>query len=915
MTEVRRGVTIAIRGDERDFAESTRQAGRQIEQLERRLNRFHRREQAFLRSSLQTQLGARQGHASQVIQAQRQADRLHLESQRVAGRQQVEIQRQTGRQRLEAQRQTGRQRLAAERAAARRELEIIRETGRQARFEQQRADRLVAARRRRSGAFAFGSLVPFAGAFAIQQLGREVLRLSDQWTIANSRVRLYTDSVAEAQAIQQQLFNLSQETRSELGATVLVYQRISQAGETLGVSQERLLGFVETLNKALLISGVTAAEARATIIQLGQGLASDELRGQELRSVFEQGPRIAQALAESLNLSLGQLRELAFSGGLTARTVFAGIESQAQKIEAEFERINVTGDQAFTVLGNSLSRAIGQFGQASGAAENFSQSVIRIGRDLDETDFSGLGRQISDFNTRTDEVILNLRPKVENFLEATVGGLRRIGEEQDRLGQNNIFTLFSKFVGEDLPRLNQFRAQGPLLGDPLAGFQPATTGPSPAERLQQDIDQINRELPDLLDGFIENLTEEVQRDLAELARTPPPTPIDRNLRPIDTQPDDQVRAAIAAEEAFRNDLQRRLDRQRIDEIRQRLRSIEGVEVNIDLRGLSSDQIEQTRDALRGLANEQFTINLPSDQIEQTRDALRVLANEQFTINLSPEEIARAGQQLEQLQARLVRIGEREYAIDLRGLSPEEIAQVRNALRQLADQDIERLHTRLASLSADRAFQISIQASLDEQRLEVIRRRLASIEGVEVNVDLRGLSSEEIAQVRNALRQLADQDLQQLQTRIVQSQQAMQRWAEINAQALRTVRQELFGLLSGFSTFEQFLNNMLRRIGEIAFNQIFDNLTASLQTSFGQGQGQSVGTVLLNTLLPGAATAIGSNRAAAGKPTVQFNAYVQVDGQTDPNMAGAGVAIAGDQFVEFLDSPEGSDTIRSISENN
>ena len=755
MTEVRRGITIRIAGDERDFAEASRRTRGELDRLERRFAQFQRRQQAFQRATFQAQRQADR----QQLQAQRQADRQQLESQRVAGRQQVEVQRQTGHQRLEAQRQAGRDRLAAERATARRELEIIRETGRQQRFEQQRADRQLAARRRRSGIFTFGSLVPFAGAFAVQQIGREVLRLSDQWTIANSRVRLYTDTVAEARATQQALFDLSQETRSELGATVLVYQRISQAGETLGVSQERLLRFVETLNKALLISGVTAAEARATIIQLGQGLASDELRGQELRSVFEQGPRIAQALAESLNVSLGQLRELAFSGGLTARTVFEGIESQAQVIEAEFERINVTADQAFTVLGNALARAIGKFNEATGAIDGFNRRLLNTAEIIEGFDFSSL--------TLAERIIGT--SDTGRFIEQ----LRQINDEEERrlflqrelgVAPPPQLTIPEEIVQDAIRKSDQL----------LSTLQRAR---------QRQLDQLNQEVDQFTNQFIEDLTREVERDLAELSQTPPPTPLDRNLQPIDRLPEDQVRARIAAEQ----DLQRR--------------------------------IEETR-------------------LQQQREFDR---------------------------------------------------QRNEAQRQL-----------------------------DQQRIEEIRQRLRSIEGIEINIDLRGLSSAEIEQVHNQLRQLADEDIQRLQAQYAQAEQAAQRWAEINARALSTVRQELFNLISGLSTFEQFFKNLLLRLGEIAFNEAFNSLTADLQGTLQQGLQQSQraagGSGLLNSLLSGGGLSIPTgNRAGAPKPTVAIYMNVDARGAQDPQAVGQAAVNGGAAVLDYLGEPQGRDLVRSLVE--
>ena len=86
------------------------------------------------------------------------------------------------------------------------------------------------------------------------------------------------------------------------------------------MQQNELAKFTETIGKAFQVSGATAKEAQSAIIQLTQGLQSGELRGEEFRSVMEQGARLAQLFADNIdgvNGNLGTLRSLAFSGQLT----------------------------------------------------------------------------------------------------------------------------------------------------------------------------------------------------------------------------------------------------------------------------------------------------------------------------------------------------------------------------------------------------------------------------------------------------------------------------------------------------------------------------------------------------------------------------------------------------------------------
>src|SRR5690606_18745696 len=118
-----------------------------------------------------------------------------------------------------------------------------------------------------------------------------------------------------------------------------------------------LLTLTEATNQSIQISGATTQEAAAGVIQFAQALASGELRGDELRSVLENMPRLAQAIADGLKTDIGGLRDLAEQGELTAERVTQALLGQAGVIESEFGHLDRTVGQAMTQLANETARA------------------------------------------------------------------------------------------------------------------------------------------------------------------------------------------------------------------------------------------------------------------------------------------------------------------------------------------------------------------------------------------------------------------------------------------------------------------------------------------------------------------------------------------------------------------------------
>lgn len=211
---------------------------------------------------------------------------------------------------------------------------------------------------------------------AIAALGaREINQYAESWQNTQNRIKLVTDSQQELTTVQNALIESANRTRTSYESTVELYARVARSASELGLSQNDLLGITETVNQAIQVSGATAAEASAGVIQFAQGLASGALRGDELRSVLEQMPRLARALADGLGVSIGELRELGAEGELTTAKVVKALQDTAPQIAAEFDQLDLPLSTAFTNVTTNLTALIGTIDQALGATGRLGDEV------------------------------------------------------------------------------------------------------------------------------------------------------------------------------------------------------------------------------------------------------------------------------------------------------------------------------------------------------------------------------------------------------------------------------------------------------------------------------------------------------------------------------------------------------------
>jgi lambda family phage tail tape measure protein len=211
----------------------------------------------------------------------------------------------------------------------------------------------------------------------------KVVQYADAYQQVNARLRLVTDGQAAYNRVQAELVQQANLTRSSLAGTLDLYARIARSTKSLAASDGDRLRVTETINKALIVSGASGASAQAALIQLGQGLASGTLRGEELNSVLEQAPRLAEAIAAGIGKSVGELRKFAAEGKLTSSVVFEALKSQGDAIDREFSRIPVTIGQALQVAENNLQQFIGGTSEASGAGLALGRVIVGLSQNID----------------------------------------------------------------------------------------------------------------------------------------------------------------------------------------------------------------------------------------------------------------------------------------------------------------------------------------------------------------------------------------------------------------------------------------------------------------------------------------------------------------------------------------------------
>ena len=212
---------------------------------------------------------------------------------------------------------------------------------------------------------------------------RAVVVAGDALTQSMGRLNTALGSVERAGEIYDRLYRDSLQTGVAVRESVDAFARFSIAAREIGATSDQVATLVGGLQRIAIASGASQQEIASSTQQLAQALASGTLQGDELRSILEGLPTLAQALARELGVSIGELRKLGSEGKLTADTVFPALLRAVERLNGEFERAPLSVGRAFGQLTAAADQFLARLDQAIGLSNALARALSGAARVLD----------------------------------------------------------------------------------------------------------------------------------------------------------------------------------------------------------------------------------------------------------------------------------------------------------------------------------------------------------------------------------------------------------------------------------------------------------------------------------------------------------------------------------------------------
>lgn len=180
------------------------------------------------------------------------------------------------------------------------------------------------------------------------------MALSDSYARQNSNLEAVNDGNQSSVALQNKVFAAAQNSRNSYAGTAETVTKLGGMSKDDFKTNDEAIYFTELLNKSF--SGIDASSAASGIDQITEAMVSGKLQGEDLMSVMEKAPMLAESISKYTRKSP---EELMAGDGVSDDVIKNAVFSSAGDINTAFNDIPATFEQVGIKLKNSIIQAIG----------------------------------------------------------------------------------------------------------------------------------------------------------------------------------------------------------------------------------------------------------------------------------------------------------------------------------------------------------------------------------------------------------------------------------------------------------------------------------------------------------------------------------------------------------------------------
>ena len=201
------------------------------------------------------------------------------------------------------------------------------------------------------------SLKGLAAAYLTIQAIQKGMDIADNYTNTAARLSLINDGLQTNAQLQDKIFKAAERSRGSYTGMASSVAKMGLLAKDAFKGNDEIIAFTELVQKSFKVGGASTQEQQSGMYQLTQAMAAGKLQGDEFRSIMENAPMIADAIAKFTGKSKGELKEMSKDGTITADIIKNAMFAMSGDINKKFDTMPRTFGDIFTQLGNNALKA------------------------------------------------------------------------------------------------------------------------------------------------------------------------------------------------------------------------------------------------------------------------------------------------------------------------------------------------------------------------------------------------------------------------------------------------------------------------------------------------------------------------------------------------------------------------------
>nr|DAU32957.1 MAG TPA: Tail tape measure [Caudoviricetes sp.] len=171
---------------------------------------------------------------------------------------------------------------------------------------------------------------------------KKILSISDDVSQTSSRIKLINDGLQTTAELEDKIMKSANRSRAAYSDTAKVISKLGITAKKSFKNNDEMIAFTELVTKSFKVGGASASEQTNGMYQLTQAMASGRLQGDEFRSIIENAPLLAKAIADYTGVGQKGLKKMASDGAISADIIKEAVFNSANEIEQKYKQLPIT---------------------------------------------------------------------------------------------------------------------------------------------------------------------------------------------------------------------------------------------------------------------------------------------------------------------------------------------------------------------------------------------------------------------------------------------------------------------------------------------------------------------------------------------------------------------------------------------